>query len=79
MKPDAPLGTGQLAHRGHDRELHLVRLATCWERRQFKCDFNDYFSGARNLEFTRSINPELQTFDQWLAQHKDQIPLPAEV
>jgi uncharacterized protein YbjT (DUF2867 family) len=46
---------------------------------QFKRDFNEYFCGARNLEFTRSLNPELQTFEQWLAEHKDQIPLPAEV
>lgn len=46
---------------------------------QFKRDFNDYFVGARDLGFTRSLNPELQTFDQWLAKHKDQIPLPAEV
>jgi uncharacterized protein YbjT (DUF2867 family) len=46
---------------------------------QFKRDFNDYFCGARNLEFTRSLNPELQTFEEWLAVHKDQIPLPAEV
>jgi hypothetical protein len=44
---------------------------------QFKRDFNDYFSGARNLEFSRSLNPELQTFEEWLAVHKDQIPLPA--
>ena len=46
---------------------------------QFKRDFNDYFCGARNLEFSRSLNPELQTFQQWVALHKDQIPLPAEV
>ncbi len=46
---------------------------------QFKRDFNEYFCGARNLAFTRSLNPELQTFEQWLAVHKDQIPLPAEV
>ncbi len=45
---------------------------------QFKRDFNDYFYGARNLEFTRSLNPELQTFEEWLAVHKDQIPLPAD-
>ena len=45
---------------------------------QFKRDFNDYFSGARNLEFSRSLNPELQTFEEWLAVHKDQIPLPAD-
>jgi uncharacterized protein YbjT (DUF2867 family) len=44
---------------------------------QFKRDFNEYFCGARNLEFTRSLNPELQTFGEWLAVHKDQIPLPA--
>jgi uncharacterized protein YbjT (DUF2867 family) len=45
---------------------------------QFNRDFNDYFCGARNLGFTRSLNPELKTFEQWLVQHKDQIPLPAE-
>ena len=44
---------------------------------QFKRDFNDYFCGARDLEFSRSLNPELQTFKQWLALHKDQIPIPA--
>jgi uncharacterized protein YbjT (DUF2867 family) len=45
---------------------------------QFKRDFNDYFVGARSLEFTRSLNPELQTFEEWLAVHKEQIPIPAE-
>jgi uncharacterized protein YbjT (DUF2867 family) len=45
---------------------------------QFKRDFNQYFTGARDLGFTRTLNPELQTFEQWLAVHKDQIPLPAD-
>jgi uncharacterized protein YbjT (DUF2867 family) len=45
---------------------------------QFKRDFNDYYCGARNLEFSRSLNPELQTFQEWLALHKNEIPLPAE-
>ena len=45
---------------------------------QFKRDFNEYFSGARNLEFSRSLNPELQTFEQWLARYADKIPLPAD-
>ena len=45
---------------------------------QFKRDFNDYFVGARNLEFARELNPELQTFEEWLAVHKEQIPLPAD-
>jgi uncharacterized protein YbjT (DUF2867 family) len=44
---------------------------------QFKRDFNDYFRGVRDLAFSRSLNPELQSFEQWLARHKDQIPIPA--
>jgi len=46
---------------------------------QFKRDFNQYFCGERNLAFSRTLNPELQTFEEWLAVHKDQIPVPAEV
>jgi uncharacterized protein YbjT (DUF2867 family) len=45
---------------------------------QFKRDFNEYFRGARDLGFTRTLNPELQSFEEWLAEHKDQIPLPAD-
>jgi uncharacterized protein YbjT (DUF2867 family) len=46
---------------------------------QYKRDFNAEFRAARDVGFTRSLNPELKTFEQWLAVHKDQIPLPAEV
>lgn len=42
---------------------------------QFKRDFNDDFRGVRNVDFARTLNPELQSFDGWLSQHKDQIPL----
>lgn len=42
---------------------------------QFKRDFNEYYCGARNLEFSRSLNPELQTFDGWLEKNKNRIPL----
>ena len=42
---------------------------------QFKRDFEEYYCGARSLEFSRELNPELQTFDQWLAANKDRIPL----
>ena len=42
---------------------------------QFKRDFNDYFCGARNPDFARSLNPVLQTFDAWLARNKSRIPL----
>jgi uncharacterized protein YbjT (DUF2867 family) len=43
---------------------------------QFKRDFNDYFRGARDLGFSRGLNPALQTFDQWLDRHKGEIPIP---
>jgi uncharacterized protein YbjT (DUF2867 family) len=42
---------------------------------QFKRDFNEYFCGARSVEFSRSLNPELQTFDQWLKAHGREIPI----
>jgi len=42
---------------------------------QFKRDFEKDYRRARNLELSRSLNPELQTFAQWLAQNKDRIPL----
>jgi uncharacterized protein YbjT (DUF2867 family) len=42
---------------------------------QFKRDFEDVYCGGRNLDTSRSLNPSLKTFDDWLSQHKDQIPL----
>ena len=42
---------------------------------QFKRDFNEYYCGARSPEFARSLNPDLLTFEAWLARNKDRIPL----
>lgn len=42
---------------------------------QFKHDFEDDFCGARSIEFSRSINPQLKSFDDWLVAKKEQIPL----
>jgi hypothetical protein len=42
---------------------------------QFKHDFQDAFCGARDLEVSRSLNPDLQTFTQWLRRNGDRIPL----
>jgi uncharacterized protein YbjT (DUF2867 family) len=44
---------------------------------QFKRDFNDYYRGARSIEFSRELNPELQSFETWLTRHKDEIPVAA--
>jgi uncharacterized protein YbjT (DUF2867 family) len=41
---------------------------------QFKRDFQDLFCGARDVAMSRRLNPSLQTFAQWLAQHKAHIP-----
>jgi hypothetical protein len=42
---------------------------------QFKRDFEDYYSSARNPDFARSLNPSLQDFKMWLTQNKNAIPL----
>jgi uncharacterized protein YbjT (DUF2867 family) len=42
---------------------------------QFKRDFEEYYCGARDLTVARSLNPSLQTFDQWLAHNKSRIPI----
>jgi len=42
---------------------------------QFKRDFEPYFCGARDIKFSRSLNPELQTFEEWLGRNRDRIPL----
>jgi len=41
---------------------------------QFKRDFEQYFCGVRNVEKSRNLNPELQTFSAWLAVNKTRIP-----
>jgi len=42
---------------------------------QFKRDFEDYFCGARNPEFARTLNPSLQDFKTWLTKNKSAIPI----
>lgn len=38
-------------------------------------DFEREVLGARSAGAARSLNPELQTFDQWIAKNKSKIPL----
>ncbi|NWG29764.1 MAG: NmrA/HSCARG family protein [Ignavibacteriaceae bacterium] len=42
---------------------------------QFKHDFEEYFCGARDLKFSKSLNPELKSFDEWLKENASKIPL----
>jgi uncharacterized protein YbjT (DUF2867 family) len=43
---------------------------------QFNMEFSEDFGAARSVEFSRSLNPALQTFERWLAAHASRIPLP---
>jgi uncharacterized protein YbjT (DUF2867 family) len=38
-------------------------------------DFEQEVLGARNINVARSLNPSVQTFDEWLATNKNRIPL----
>lgn len=42
---------------------------------QFKHDFEEDFCGARSIEFSRSLNPSLKNFDDWLKENASKIPL----
>jgi uncharacterized protein YbjT (DUF2867 family) len=42
---------------------------------QFKADFESVYCGNRDLALSRSLNPKLQSFAQWLAVNKSRIPL----
>lgn len=42
---------------------------------QFKRDFNDYYCGARDLAFSRSLYPGLQSFETWLQANAERIPI----
>ena len=42
---------------------------------QFFRDFEADYVGAHDLEFTRSLNPELQDFETWLARNASRIPV----
>jgi uncharacterized protein YbjT (DUF2867 family) len=42
---------------------------------QFKRDFNDVYTGNRSLDFSRSLNPELQSLDHWMSLHVHRFPI----
>jgi uncharacterized protein YbjT (DUF2867 family) len=42
---------------------------------QFKHDFQEDYLGRRDLELSRRLNPDLQTFDVWLSANKERIPI----
>ena len=44
---------------------------------QFVAETNEEYCARRDIGFSRSLNPRLQTFAEWLSTNKDRIPVPA--
>ena len=42
---------------------------------QFKRDFEKEYCQSRDLQLSRTLNPSLLTFEEWLVQKKDMIPI----
>ena len=57
------------------RELEFPGAEDLGNMFQFKHDFNDYFCGARSIEFSRSLHPGLYTFERWVDENRDRIPI----
>ncbi|WP_422749417.1 NmrA/HSCARG family protein [Mycobacterium sp. WMMD1722] len=43
---------------------------------QFYAEYAAEFTAARQLDRVRELNPRLQSFRDWLAEHRDEIPVP---
>jgi uncharacterized protein YbjT (DUF2867 family) len=42
---------------------------------QFYRDFDEVCNSVRDVKFSKELNPELQSFDMWLAENANRIPL----
>ena len=42
---------------------------------QFYRDFDEDLNRTRDVSFSKGLNPELQSFDQWLAKNANRIPI----
>jgi uncharacterized protein YbjT (DUF2867 family) len=42
---------------------------------QFKRDFEDQYRASRSVDLARRLNPDLMSFDQWVSENAQRIPL----
>jgi hypothetical protein len=42
---------------------------------QYKRDYEEEYCKARNIDFSRSLNPELMSFEKWVVNNKSLISL----
>lgn len=64
-----PMTTDQMRASGQPGAVEVANMF------QFYSDASEYFTGVRNLDLVRELNPELQPLDTWLTRHKNEIPL----
>jgi uncharacterized protein YbjT (DUF2867 family) len=62
-----PLTVGQFRGLGHKGWDDLGNMF------QYNIEFEDGYLEDRDLEFTRLLNPGVESFDQWLVAHKGEI------
>lgn len=46
---------------------------------QFKAEFEEMYCAARDLETSRRLHPGLTSYERWLEQNVDGIPVPVAV
>jgi uncharacterized protein YbjT (DUF2867 family) len=56
------------------RALGFPAAAEMGNMFQFYHDFNEAFTGARDVDLSRRLNPDLLSFRGWLAANKERIP-----
>jgi hypothetical protein len=43
---------------------------------QFVAETNDEYCARRDIAFSRTLNPRLQTLAEWLSANSDRLPVP---
>jgi uncharacterized protein YbjT (DUF2867 family) len=59
----------------HYREYDFAAAKDIGNMFQYTNEFQQDYCGARNIETSRSLNPDLQSFERWLARNQSRIPL----
>ncbi|TXL61411.1 NmrA/HSCARG family protein [Aeromicrobium terrae] len=76
---EAVLPTGSIAYNNPEPDLYRTfgfpGADEMGNMFQIYRDFPEEFAAKRDTSLARELNPELQTYEQFLAKHKDKIPL----
>lgn len=59
----------------HYREYDFAAAKDIGNMFQYTNEFNQEYCTARNIETSRNLNPDLQSFERWLGDNQARIPL----